>query len=632
MTQPSQPTWPSTMILVHGYADSRLPVGELALAAKGLKDNQWYWTGKYSDNIESFNVQFTLQQAAQAAGVQMQVVYANWDGRSTVQDAVASLSPQDTGLYSLIDLLEEYATGDGTVDLVGHSTGDALIGYVLDQYADNPNRWNIGTVFIAGGAGGGTELASYALKNGNPDPVIAQLVPATMRALYNHDMRGQFAAVPNVRFCGAGTDTDLAHQSISAITGEIVNNIPYGSSAKLCRGQSDGLVPFHSQGGVSQLVGSEFNQAYDAYCVHKHTGLFSCGQLNLGSGPATRWTYTAYVDVPLFDGYQVQMIDDAYLFNHSDEVGRMAEWIVRYKSDQTPWYSSTAVNPVMSLGIAAATVPGTDILQLFYRGTDAGVYTRWREADGTWSAEQGLGGLLTSIITAAVVPGTDILQLFYRGTDGGVYTRWRETDGTWSDEQSLGGNISSNITAAVIPGSEILQLFYRGATGSVYSRWRKGTGTWSAEQALGGNITSDIAAATVPGTLALQLFYRGTDLGVYSRWRNPQTILPWSSEQSLGGVLTSDITAVTVPGTEVLQLFYQGTDGAVWTQWREADGTWSSEQTLGGFLTSDITAAPVPGTEVLQLFYRGEDGGVYTRWREKDGTWSDEDSLGGTIG
>jgi hypothetical protein len=87
-------------------------------------------------------------------------------------------------------------------------------------------------------------------------------------------------------------------------------------------------------------------------------------------------------------------------------------------------------------------VPGTDVLQLFYRGQDNGVWSRWRNPDGSWSGEQSLGGLLTSDITAAVVPGTDVLQLFYRGLNSGVWSRWRNPDGSWSGEQSLGGILS----------------------------------------------------------------------------------------------------------------------------------------------------------------------------------------------
>jgi len=35
------------------------------------------------------------------------------------------------------------------------------------------------------------------------------------------------------------------------------------------------------------------------------------------------------------------------------------------------------------------------------------------------------GGILNGDPNAARVPGTDVLQLFYRGTDNSVYTRWR---------------------------------------------------------------------------------------------------------------------------------------------------------------------------------------------------------------
>jgi hypothetical protein len=97
-----------------------------------------------------------------------------------------------------------------------------------------------------------------------------------------------------------------------------------------------------------------------------------------------------------------------------------------------------------NIKIAASVVPGTDTLQLFYRGLDTGVWSRWRNPNGSWSQEQEIGGkLASSDITAAVVPGTNILQLFYRGLDNGVWSRWRNPDGSWSDEQNLGGRLSS---------------------------------------------------------------------------------------------------------------------------------------------------------------------------------------------
>jgi hypothetical protein len=144
-----------------------------------------------------------------------------------------------------------------------------------------------------------------------------------------------------------------------------------------------------------------------------------------------------------------------------------------------------------------AQVPGS-VLQLFYRGADNSLYTRWRNPDGSWSGEQHLGGILNGDPFAARVPGTNILQLFYRGADNSVYTRWRNPDGSWSGEQHLGGILNGDPIAAQVPGTNILQLFYRGADNSVYTRWRNPNGSWSGEQHLGGILNGDPIAAQVP--------------------------------------------------------------------------------------------------------------------------------------
>jgi hypothetical protein len=61
------------------------------------------------------------------------------------------------------------------------------------------------------------------------------------------------------------------------------------------------------------------------------------------------------------------------------------------------------------------------------------------QAQTQWSSEQNLGGVPGSIPYAIQVPGTNILQIFYQGTDNGLWTRWRNTDANWSSEASLGG-------------------------------------------------------------------------------------------------------------------------------------------------------------------------------------------------
>jgi hypothetical protein len=69
----------------------------------------------------------------------------------------------------------------------------------------------------------------------------------------------------------------------------------------------------------------------------------------------------------------------------------------------------------------------------------AGDYTVQAVAMGIPSAGTVFLKVLTKQITAAVVPGTEVLQLFYRGQDNAVWTQWRNPDGSWSNEQGLGG-------------------------------------------------------------------------------------------------------------------------------------------------------------------------------------------------
>jgi hypothetical protein len=78
------------------------------------------------------------------------------------------------------------------------------------------------------------------------------------------------------------------------------------------------------------------------------------------------------------------------------------------------------------------------VIQLFYRGLDNGLWSRWREQDGTWHDEQALGGSLNGDPIVATIPGTDTLQVFYRGLDDSLRSRWRNSDGSWSTEQTMG--------------------------------------------------------------------------------------------------------------------------------------------------------------------------------------------------
>ena len=328
------------------------------------------------------------------------------------------------------------------------------------------------------------------------------------------------------------------------------------------------------------------------------------------------------------------MSNPIQMFYRGGDNGLWTRWL-----DSGTWSDEASLGSTLTTQPVAAIIPGTDILQLFYGGGDNALWTRWLDLDSGayWSDEQRLGGFLGGNPVAAVIPGTDILQLFYRGGDSGLWTRWLDS-GTWSDEHPLGGVLTSDPVAYPIPGTDILQLFYRGGDNGLWTRWRDPAATpnWSDEHPLGGVLTSDPAVAQIPGTDILQVFYRGRDsVGLWTRWRDPAATPNWSDEQPLGGVLTSDPLAVAIPGTDILQLFYRGGDDGLWTRWRDPAATpnWSDEQPLGGVLTGDPVAAAIPGTDILQLFYRGGDDGLWTRWRDPAATpnWSHEQRLGGGL-
>ena len=214
------------------------------------------------------------------------------------------------------------------------------------------------------------------------------------------------------------------------------------------------------------------------------------------------------------------------------------------------WSAEQSLGGRSVTDITAVYVPETQTVQLFYQGVSDGVYSRWRTPDGTWSDEQHIGGnpyypggtpgqYLCAPIAAAGVPGTEVLQLFYCGDDGSIRSMWRNPDGSWAAETNLGGSLQQGltyITAAQVPGTYTLQLFYPSAESVLSSIWRNADGSWSAEQDLGSSNIGAVTAVPIQGNGTLQLFYppainNGAPLPLRSRVRNPDG--SWSAELDL---------------------------------------------------------------------------------------------------
>jgi hypothetical protein len=114
----------------------------------------------------------------------------------------------------------------------------------------------------------------------------------------------------------------------------------------------------------------------------------------------------------------------------------------------------------------AAQVPGTNVLQVFYAGTDHYLYTLWRDPIAGWNQPVPMSGPnnVGGDPIAAQVPNMNVLQVFYAGTDGGLYTLWRDPITGWNQPAPMSGAIDVRGTpeAATLPNNtNILQVFYR---------------------------------------------------------------------------------------------------------------------------------------------------------------------------
>lgn len=147
--------------------------------------------------------------------------------------------------------------------------------------------------------------------------------------------------------------------------------------------------------------------------------------------------------------------------------------------------------PIKIITIPSVTVTFSNItpavnpdgrIELFYRGSDEGLWHLWQTSSGansTWSPPQQLsetGGTLTSDPVAAI-NGNNLMQVFYRGTEGDIWTVIRNTDnggaGQWSCRTDLVNSLANKVDIAASPitlatnqtdNSGALQIFYVGAT------------------------------------------------------------------------------------------------------------------------------------------------------------------------
>jgi uncharacterized protein YvpB len=277
---------------------------------------------------------------------------------------------------------------------------------------------------------------------------------------------------------------------------------------------------------------------------------------------------------------------------------------------------------VMVVGLAVAQLSSTTALAFgpgastwgggrldaFVRGTDGGLWHRWRDA-GTWHWES-LGGTPTSD-ASAVSWSAGRIDVFVRGFGGTLWHRW--LNGSWSGWESLGGQLASEPAAvSIAPGT--LDVFVKGTDQALW-RARYDPSGWHWTR-LGGRLAS-APAVTSSGSARIDVFVEGTDLALWHAAVSGATT-KWAA---LGGRLGAAPSAVS-SGTGLLDVFVRGADGSLWRD--SFNGAWSW-QALGGKLTGRPTAA-WSGSGAAEGFAVGLDGML---WHWSGGAW---EGLGGPVG
>jgi hypothetical protein len=261
-----------------------LTVGLLALAGGVCATNYTLWIhGRNGGGVVGNDLDFTYWGPDTAnAGVNKRSI--NWDGFNRISASNGRIR----------DALDCYCTGSNWCYIAAHSAGDNQIGYALALYGGtvrevknaSPNSagtcsgsggtqtgWNIKWVGVAGGSGGGTELANYGAWAVS-DPLTADLKTTTARAMYDHNQT-----------------RDKVFYMYAGARGT--------SYSALLPGQDDEVVAYHSSGGVAGSSGGSYCNPADWFCNY----------LSLGPGPneggSTKWS-----------NHHVSFRDDGKAYNH----------------------------------------------------------------------------------------------------------------------------------------------------------------------------------------------------------------------------------------------------------------------------------------------------------------------------
>lgn len=306
--------------------------------------------------------------------------------------------------------------------------------------------------------------------------------------------------------------------------------------------------------------------------------------------------------------------------------------------DRVSWRGTTILGT--SHNMARVLAVGKDahgMLQVFYIGTNNGIYFQLQNSDGSWQPEKILGSSTNAGKTITVSQNGDgFLNAFYIGTDDCIYHNFQHgLQQDWSGEILLcPSSVKAKVLAAVTNRNGGIDVFYVGIDGLLYSISQSfAGGTWSGIS-LFVTPTNSMKAIEVAKNHhgGLEAIYIGVDNQVY---HNKQILVNsnfhWTGESLLGPIPNSaKAIAIGKNEDERLELFYIGTDNLLYHTWQiDTSGVWSEQSLLGGSSTKVLSIAVCKNSaKCLEVFYVSSGGKIYHNWQETpNGAWVGENIL-----
>lgn len=253
--------------------------------------------------------------------------------------------------------------------------------------------------------------------------------------------------------------------------------------------------------------------------------------------------------------------------------------------------------------VAALCVPGTNITDIYVRGTDSKLHQMsWQNRWIGWHCVDTAFILQSS--PAAVSSSASHRGIYASGKDGNVYHKY--WDGKWHGWQNLGGQIIGDVAAVCIPGTNKTELYVRGLDNTLYQNvWDNGWSGWL-------QVDPSFKLASSPSVVANNTLHRGVyatgqDGNVYHKYWDGKKWYPW---QNLSGRIIGDVSAIGIQGTNITELYVRGMDSTLYRNiWNKGWSGWI--QVDPHFKLSSSPSAVSAHAGHRAIYATGADGHVY---------------------